>query len=45
MEQQRYQERMKMANMRQDIIFQNHYNAVFLAGREKEMKEKLKLEE
>ena len=44
-EQQRYQERMKMANMRQDIIFQNHYNAVYLAGREREMKEKLKLEE
>ena len=45
MEQQRYQARMKIANMRQDVIFQQHYNEVFLAGREREMKEKLKLEE
>ena len=44
-EQQRFQERMKLANMRQDMIFQQHYNAVYLADKQRQMKEKLKVEE
>ena len=36
---------MKLANMRQDVIFQQHYNAVYLADKQRQMKEKLKVEE